>query len=75
MATKEMIRKRGSYTQFKDFYESISACCMDNKQDTTRVLMKVWELLDRNGDFRSRTNSYYAKQSIEQLIEDLDLSE
>lgn len=66
METKiEKIRKRKSYQLFKDFLLFLRE--MPTRE---QMLSRIYQLLDSKNAWGSEQNSYYAKESLNQLIQD-----
>ena len=61
------IRNRKSYKEFKELYNWLK--CNSSKKE---LLEKIYELLDSHRGYGTRTKSYYAKESLEQVLIDVD---
>ena len=72
LISSEQIRKRNSYKEWKKLYEELFSKYVKDKKEAERVLMDIWGFIDGKSRFGYARTSYYAKQSIKQLIEDLN---
>jgi len=68
----ERIRNRKSYKLFSKEAEFFSGC---GPGDMPKILKHIFELLDGRRAFGSRTNAYFAEESMEQAIKDFKAEE
>ena len=65
MNRQERIRNRRSYKEFSSLLKFLR-----RNPKPSSILKKIHSIIDRVRGFRSETNSYYALESIKQLIKD-----
>ena len=65
MNKENRIRNRKSYRFYKKFLEFL-----DTNPTKSEILRKVHMIIDAHNGYGSATKSWYAKESIEQLIKD-----
>jgi len=68
MNTQDRIRNRQSYKEFSGLLKFYNK----NPKPST-FLKRIHATIDRHNGFRSETNSYYAMESLKQLIQDKGL--
>jgi len=68
MISKEMIRKRQSYSLFLDFLKLLKS-----KASRKTILNELYLILDWKRAFHSQTNADYARESLNQVIIDCKL--
>jgi len=61
----QRIRARSSYFLFRQLYDFLKA-----KPSITQILWEFYDVLDTRGSFGSRTNAYYAAESLEWVLKD-----
>lgn len=57
------IEKRASYGLFKELSEFL-----DTNPSKKEILIKFYEIIDKKRGFKSETNSYYAWESLNYLL-------
>uniref|UniRef100_A0A6M3K3E7 Uncharacterized protein n=1 Tax=viral metagenome TaxID=1070528 RepID=A0A6M3K3E7_9ZZZZ len=63
----EQIRKRQSYTFWKQLHEWLSL-----PRTKEEIMMKIYEILDRKYAFGTASQAFYANESLNQILKDLE---
>jgi hypothetical protein len=61
----QRIRARSSFFLFRQLYDFLKA-----KPSITQILWEFYDVLDTRSSFSSRTNAYYAAESLEGVLKD-----
>jgi pantothenate kinase len=65
---RKQIRKRSSYGYFEKIYKNLPVKI--SRENKALILLQIWKILDDNKGFHYRKTSFYALESIGQMLED-----